>query len=123
MAPETVEHHGLYLRSSKHGVYVNVRTQGAEPHPPTRDGLLALLRDQSWASAPFDEWVITSGPLTIVGGTFETTGMDGLVRQDLACWGIVGIASCLDGRYPGDISGAFAGLRAGFAWAFGRARE
>lgn len=77
--PETVELHGLYVRSRKHGVYFNIRAQGAGPHPLTRDGLLALLREQNWASAPFDEWVATSGTLTLVGGTFETVGMGGEV--------------------------------------------
>lgn len=77
MAPETVADHGLYLRSVEHGVYLNVRAQRAGGHPLTREGLLALLREQGWASPPFDEWVLTSGPLTIVGGTFETVGMGG----------------------------------------------
>jgi hypothetical protein len=79
MDPRAMELHGLYLRSSKHGVYFNVRAQAVGPHPVTRDGLLAFLREQSWASAPFDEWVATSGPLTLVGGTFETVGMGGEV--------------------------------------------
>ncbi len=79
MAPKTLEMHGLYLRSSKHGVYINVRAQGVGLHPLTRDGLLAFLREQNCASAPFDEWVATSGPLTLVGGTFETVGMGGEV--------------------------------------------
>jgi hypothetical protein len=79
MDPKTLELHGLYLLSRKHGVYFNVRAHGIGQHPLTRDGLLALLREQSWASAPFDEWVATSGPLTLVGGTFETVGMGGEV--------------------------------------------
>jgi hypothetical protein len=79
MDPKTLELHGLYLRSSKHGVYFNVRAQGVGQHPLTRDGLLAFLHEQDWASAPFDEWVATAGPLTLVGGTFETVGMGGEV--------------------------------------------
>jgi hypothetical protein len=79
MDPKALALHGLYLRSRKHGVYFNVRAQEAGQHPLTRDGLLAVLREQSWASAPVDEWVATSGPLTIVGGTFETVGMGGEV--------------------------------------------
>jgi hypothetical protein len=78
-APKTVEVHGLYLRSSKHGVYFNVRAQGAGQHPLTQDGLLALLREQNWGAAPFDEWVATAGTLALVGGTFETVGMGGEV--------------------------------------------
>jgi hypothetical protein len=79
MDPKTLELHGLYLRSSEHGVYFNVRAQGVGQHPLTRDGLLAVLHEQSWASAPFDEWALTSGTLTLVGGTFETVGMGGEV--------------------------------------------
>ena len=79
MEPKALESYGLYLRSTEHGVYFTVRAQGAGAHPLTREGLVALLREQSWASAPFDEWVTSSGPLTIVGGTFETVGMGGEV--------------------------------------------
>lgn len=79
MDPKTLDSHGLYLRSIEHGVYFNVRAEAAGPHPLTSEGLMAHLRDQSWASAPFDEWVATSGPLTLVGGTFETVGMGGEV--------------------------------------------
>jgi len=79
MDPKAADSFGLYLRSAEHGVYLNVRAQDAGGHPLTAEGLLALLREQSWASAPFDEWTATSGPLTIVGGTFETVGMGGEV--------------------------------------------
>lgn len=79
MEPGTVDRFGLYLRSAELGVYLNVRAQEAGGHPLTSEGLVALLREQSWASAPFDEWVATSGELTVVGGTFETTGMGGEV--------------------------------------------
>jgi hypothetical protein len=79
MDPKAVESFGIYLRSSEHGVYVNVRAQEAGGHPLTAEGLLALLREQNWASAPFNEWTVTAGPLTIVGGTFETVGMGGEV--------------------------------------------
>jgi hypothetical protein len=79
MDPKTLELHGLYLRSTEHGVYFNLRAQEVGQHPLTRDGLLAFLHEQSWASAPFDQWALTSGPLTLVGGTFETAGMGGEV--------------------------------------------
>lgn len=79
MDPKAVELHGLYLRSSLHGVYFNVRAQAAGQHPLTRERLLAILHEQSWASAPFHEWALPSGPLTVVGGTFETVGMGGEV--------------------------------------------
>ena len=79
MEPGTVDRFGLYLRSAEHGVYINVRAQEAGVHPLTREGLVALLREQGWASAPFDEWVATSGEMTVVGGTFETAGMGGEV--------------------------------------------
>ena len=72
-------HLGVYLQSVEHGVYLNVRAQETGGHSPTREGLVAFLREQDWASAPFDEWATTSGNLTAVGGTFETTGMGGEV--------------------------------------------
>jgi len=78
-----VSHLGLYLRSAEHGVYLNVRAQEAGGHPRSREGLLALLREQGWASVPFDEWVVTSGELTAVGGTFETEGMGGEVVLEI----------------------------------------
>jgi len=79
MQPATLDQLGLYLRSAEHGVYVNVRAQEPSAHRLTTEGLLALLREQGWASAPFDEWLITSGELIVVGGTFETVGMGGEV--------------------------------------------
>ncbi len=79
MAPATLDQLGLFLRSAEHGVYVNVRAQGASVHPLTTEGLLQLLREQNWASVPFDEWVTTSRGLIVVGGTFETVGMGGEV--------------------------------------------
>lgn len=72
-------HLGLYLRSVEHGVYMNVRAQETGAHSPTHQGLVALLREQGWASPPFDEWATAPGALTAVGGTFETTGMGGEV--------------------------------------------
>jgi hypothetical protein len=79
MEPEAVASFGLYVRSTEHGVYLDVRAQEAGGHALTAEGLLALLREQSWASPPFDEWTVTAGPLSIVGGTFETVGMGGEV--------------------------------------------
>jgi hypothetical protein len=79
MDPKKLESFGLYLRSAEHGVYLNVRSQEAGGHPLTTEGLVALLRQQGWASPPFDEWVSTAGALTIVGGSFETVGMGGEV--------------------------------------------
>ena len=79
MDPKAVDSFGLYLRSTVHGVYLNVRAQQAGGHPLTTNGLLGLLREQNWASPPFDEWTATAGPLNIVGGTFETVGMGGEV--------------------------------------------
>ena len=76
---ETADQHGRFVRSTTHGVYFNVRAQEAGLHPLTREGLLALLRAQTWASAPFDEWGVTAGALTLIGGTFETVGMGGEV--------------------------------------------
>lgn len=79
MKPETVDTFGVYLRSTEHGVYLNVREQAAGEHPLTPEGLLALLREQQWGAPPFDEWTTSSGSLIVVGGTFETTGMGGEV--------------------------------------------
>jgi hypothetical protein len=79
MDPEALESFGLYLRSAEHGVFLNVRSQESGGHPLTKDGLLALLREQNWASPPFDEWTEVSSGLTVVGGTFETIGMGGEV--------------------------------------------
>ena len=73
-AERPTEIFGLYLRSVEHGLYFNVRAQRAEHHPLTAGGLLRLLREQKWASPPFDEWGDTAGLLTIVGGTFEMAG-------------------------------------------------
>ena len=78
MKPETVDSFGVYLRSKEHGVYLNVRAQSAGDHPLDAEGLLALLREQNWGSPPSDEWT-TSGSITVVGGTFETTDMGGEV--------------------------------------------
>lgn len=77
--PSTAENLGVYLRSTAHGVYFNVRSQNAGRHPLTTDGMLALLREQNWGAAPFDVWTETSGDLIIVGGTFDTVGMNGEV--------------------------------------------
>lgn len=77
VAPGT-EHLGLYLRSSEFGVYLNVREQASGPHALTKDGLLALLREQQWGPA-IDEWSTSSGDLVIVGGSFEAEGMGGEV--------------------------------------------
>jgi hypothetical protein len=79
MDPKAVAQFGIYLRSSEHGVYFNVRKQDGGAHPRTTMGLLDLLREQSWASAPFDVWTAASGARSIVGGTFETVGMGGEV--------------------------------------------
>ncbi|MBK8998064.1 MAG: hypothetical protein IPM35_20260 [Myxococcales bacterium] len=83
MPEETLDELGLYLRSTEHGVYLNVRAEGVVHHPLTTDGLLALLCEQNWASAPFDEWTTSSGPISIVGGTFETEGMGGEVVLEI----------------------------------------
>ena len=71
--------HGLYLRSVAFGLYMNVRAQQADGHPLTEQGLRALLDAQGWKPPPFDAWTEHVGDLTIVGGTFETEGMNGEV--------------------------------------------
>jgi hypothetical protein len=79
MDPAASEQLGAYVRSVAHGVYLNVRGQSAGKHPLTSDGMLALLREQNWASAPFDEWSATENGLSIALGTFETVDMNGEV--------------------------------------------
>ncbi len=80
---EARESYGLYLRSVDYGVYLNVRSQDAGGHALTRDGLSELLRDQNWASPPFDEWSSTLDELVVVGATFETEGMGGEVVLEI----------------------------------------
>lgn len=96
MEPSAIAQHGLYLRSVEHGVYFNVRGQESGGHPLTTGGLMALLREQNWASAPFDEWGITSSLLTLVGGTFETVDMGGEVVLEVFV---------TDGRFIANIVG------------------
>ena len=79
MDPAALESFGLYLRSVEHGVFLNVRSQEPGGQLLTKDGLMAILHEQNWASPPFDEWAFTADALTIVGGTFETIGMGGEV--------------------------------------------
>ncbi len=79
MDPSASEQLGIYVRSVAYGIYLNVRGQSAGEHPLTSNGMLALLREQNWASAPFDEWSAAENDLLIVGGTFETVGMNGEV--------------------------------------------
>lgn len=83
MPQETLDELGLFLRSTDHGVYLNVRAEEVSHQPITTDALWALLREQNWASAPFDEWTTSSGPVSIVGGTFETVGMGGEVVLEI----------------------------------------
>jgi hypothetical protein len=70
---------GIYLRSIAHGLYVNARGEDSANRTTTKDGLFSLLREQNWASKPFDEWSAEANGLVIVGGTFETVGMNGEV--------------------------------------------
>lgn len=83
MDPRTVAAHGAYVRSVEHGVYLNVRAQEAGANLLTASGLRALLREQGWASPPFDEWVLDGEPGIVVGGTFETVGMAGEVVLEI----------------------------------------
>ena len=77
--PKATDTYGFYLRSVQHGVFLNVRAEDPAGHTLTKDGLLAILRQQSWASAPFDEWTLAEGAIIAIGGTFETVGMGGEV--------------------------------------------
>jgi hypothetical protein len=85
--PEHVRDFGVYLRSKAHGVFLNARSQSAGDHPLTEQGMLAFLREQNWASKPFNAWSETldteEGPLFIAGGSFETVGMGGEVVLEI----------------------------------------
>jgi len=74
------EIHGVGLRSVAFGIEIHVRTQPPYEHELTQRGLLALLRDQQWASRPFDETTRVVGSLIVVAGTFEMQG-DEVVRE------------------------------------------
>jgi hypothetical protein len=76
------EHLGLYLRSTEHGIYLNVREQAPDGHALTQEGLLELLREQTWGPS-IDEWSAAPGSLVLVGGTFEATGMGGEVVLEI----------------------------------------
>jgi hypothetical protein len=62
---------GLYLRSNEFAFYLNLREQPKGAHSLDATGMSALLREQGWPSAPFDEWVSTAGARVTVGATFE----------------------------------------------------
>jgi hypothetical protein len=79
--PSVARLQDLVLRSVSHGTTVNVRSQAAGDHELTNAGLLALLRDQQWASRPLDEVSKVVGNLTIVAGTFKMAGEKRLVRE------------------------------------------
>jgi len=74
------EIHGVFLRSVAYGVELHVRTQPAGDHELTPRGLLVMLRDQQWASPPFDETTRVVGSLIVVAGTFEMQ-RDEVVRE------------------------------------------
>ncbi len=73
--------HGLYLASVEHGVELHVREQRAGPFALTEAGLVDLLRDQRWASPPFDERVTRHAGVLVVGGTFEAPRSGEVVRE------------------------------------------
>jgi hypothetical protein len=73
--------HDLVMRSVAHGTVLNVRSQGAGDNDLTNAGLLNLLREQQWASRPFDEASTVVGQLTIVAGTFKMADDKRLVRE------------------------------------------
>ena len=78
---EVQQRHGVYLRSSAHGIDAHVRGYAAVGFALNLEGLLAMLRNQG-AAAPVDEETMVLGPLTIVAGTFETPAFGGtFVRE------------------------------------------
>jgi hypothetical protein len=85
--PDLVEDFGAYVRSEGTRITLNVRAQSAGDHPRTERGMTAFLREQNWASKPFNAWSETvateDGPLFIAGGSFETVGMGGEVVLEI----------------------------------------
>lgn len=79
--PSVARLQDLVLRSVSHGTALNVRSQAAGGRELTNAGLLGLLRDQQWASRPFDELSTVVGPLRIVAGTFKMAAEKRLVRE------------------------------------------
>jgi hypothetical protein len=65
--PSLQRDHGVYLRHCG-GLQLHVRGYGSEAG--NADALRALLADQNWASAPFDE-VVTVGDMTVVSALFK----------------------------------------------------
>lgn len=78
MPPRTISMDIICARSPS-GSTSTCAPKPPRPHPLTEAGLGALLREQNWASPPFDTWALRERALTIVAGTFETTGMHGEV--------------------------------------------
>ena len=72
------EQHGIYLRRG--GAQLHVRSFNVL-EDLTPKGLLAHLREQKWASRPFEEKTFTVGTLTVVAGTFATHRENELVRE------------------------------------------
>lgn len=82
-AAELIEDYGVDVRSKTHLIYLNLRRHGAGDHALDAKGLLGILREQNWASAPFNEWTLKSDGLVAVGGTFDTVGMGGEVVTEI----------------------------------------
>jgi hypothetical protein len=89
------EHVGAYLRSLEFGIYLNVREDDGAGHPLTKDGMVALLREQNWGPA-IDEWHGAAGDLVMAGGSFEASGMRGEIVMEIFV---------TDGRRVADLAG------------------
>lgn len=82
-AADRIEDFGVNVRSKTYLIYLNLRRQTAGAHALDATGLLGFLREQNWASPPFNEWTVKSAGLVAVGGTFETVGMGGEVVTEI----------------------------------------
>ncbi len=72
---EVIALHGIYLRSSTFGFYMNVRRESSVARTLDDVGMIALLREQTWGGAPFEEWSACTDDIVVAGGCFEAPTM------------------------------------------------
>ncbi len=82
--PALQDTHGLYLRSAMRGAEIHVCSISAAACALTPEGLASLLREQNWASPPFDDATTVGEDFVVVAGTFETPWTDIVVREFFA---------------------------------------
>jgi len=77
--PRIQREHGVYFRSVPNELQIHVRQEHCSGCDLTSHGLLEMMRRPRWASSPFDEEVVASGPLIVVAATFEMPPDNGIV--------------------------------------------